>query len=102
MSLIVKAKGNKKIFISGLDIELPQVYVRIRFSGDYDGKTIDAETATFANNQSFLEGKVLYTDVPIGNFKATLLPNETQSLETVHEYAKKTYEEMGYEVEISL
>lgn len=102
MSLIVKSTESKKIIISGTELELPQVYVRIRFAGDYDGRTLDAEMSTFANKQSFLEGKVLYTDVPIGNFKAVITEQETQSIETIHEYAKKTYEEMGYEVEISL
>lgn len=102
MSLIVKSTEEKKITISGTDLELSEVYVRIRFLGDYDGKTIEGETTTFANHQCFTEGKVLYTDVPIGNFKATLLPNESQSIDTVHKYAKESYEQMGYEVTINI
>lgn len=102
MSLTVKSTESKKIIISGTEVELPQVYIRIRFLGDYDGKTIEAETSTFANSQCFKEGKVIHTDVPIGNFKAVLAEDEIQSIEIIHDYAKKTYEEMGYEVEISL
>jgi hypothetical protein len=102
MSLTVKSTEDKKIFISGTELEIPEVYVRIRFLGDYDGKTIEGETTTFANHQCFVEGKVLYTDVPIGSFKATLATGEEQSIDTVHNYAKATYEQLGYEVIINI
>lgn len=102
MAILIKSTESKKIIISGTEIEIKEVYGRIRFLGDYNGKTIEAEVATFANNTTFLEGKILYTDVPIGNFKVDILENENQSVEVVHKYAKIAYEEMGYEIEIIL
>mgnify|MGYP000385917421 FL=1 len=102
MALIIKATKDKKITISGTTIELQQVYGRIRFLGDYSGTTIQAEVSTFANYQTFTEGKILYTDVPIGNYQSELAQDEVQSLETAHKYGKLAYEQQGYEVVIDL
>jgi hypothetical protein len=102
MAILIKATEEKKITISGTGIELPSVYGRIRFLGDFNGKSIEGEVMTFANAQTFAEGKQLYTDVPIGNYKANLEEGEVQSLETAHKYAKIAYEQQGYEVDIIL
>jgi hypothetical protein len=102
MAILIKATEEKKITISGTGIELPSVYGRIRFLGDYSGTTIEGEVSTFANITTFEEGKMLYTDVPIGNYKANLEEGEVQSLETAHKYAKIAYEQQGYEVIIDM
>jgi len=102
MAILIKATEEKKITISGTDIELSSVYGRIRFLGDFNGKSIEGEVMTFANSQTFAEGKQLYTDVPIGNYKANLEEGEIQSLETAHKYAKIAYEQQGYLVDIIL
>jgi hypothetical protein len=102
MAILIKATEEKKITISGTGIELPSVYGRIRFLGDFNGKSIEGEVMTFANSQTFAEGKQLYTDVPIGNYKANLEEGEVQSLETAHKYAKLAYEQQGYEVIIDM
>jgi predicted ATPase len=102
MAILIKATEEKNITISGTDIELPEVYGRIRFLGDYSGTTIEGEIMTFANQLTFTEGKVLYTEVPIGNYKADLEVGEIQSLETAHKYAKIAYEQLGYEVIVDL
>jgi hypothetical protein len=102
MAILIRATEEKKITISGTDIELTQVYGRIRFLGDYSGTSIEGEVATFANITTFEEGKMLYTDVPFGNYKANLEEGEEQSLETAHKYAKIAYEQQGYEVIIDL
>ena len=102
MALIIKAKQDKTITISGTSIELTEVYGRIRFLGDFSGTSIEGEVATFANKDTFLEGKMLYTDVPIGSYKSELEAGEAQSLDTAHKYAKLAYEQMGYEVIIDL
>ena len=78
------------------------MYGRIRFLGDFSGTSIEGEVATFANKVTFEEGKMLYTDVPIGSYKSDLEVGETQSLDTAHKYAKIVYEQMGYEVVIDL
>jgi predicted ATPase len=102
MAILIKATAEKKIIISGTTLELTEVYGRIRFVGDYSGNTIEGEVATFANMATFEEGKMIYTDVPIGNYKANLEPTEVQSLETAHKYAKIAYEQLGYEVIIDM
>jgi predicted ATPase len=102
MAILIKATESKKIIISGTGIELPEVYGRIRFLGDFSGTTIQGEVATFANADTFTEGKMLYTDVPVGAYQSELKPGETQSLETAHKYAKLAYEQMGYEVVIDV
>ena len=102
MAILIKATEEKKITISGTEIELLEVYGRIRFLGDFSGTSIEGEVATFANKATFLESKMLYTDVPIGSYKSDLEAGETQSLETAHKYAKLAYEQMGYEVIIDM
>jgi hypothetical protein len=102
MAILIKATEEKKITISGTGIELPSVYGRIRFLGDFNGKSIEGEVMTFANAETFAEGKQLYTDVPIGSYRADLQEGEVQSLETAHKYAKIAYEQQGYEVDIIL
>ena len=102
MAILIKATEEKKIIISGTGIELPEVYGRIRFLGDYSGTTIEGEVSTFANAETFTEGKILYTDVPIGSYKSNLEEGEVQSLETAHKYAKIAYEQQGYEVIIDM
>jgi len=102
MAILIRATEEKKITISGTDIKHTQVYGRIRFLGDFPGTTIEGEVATFANITTFEEGKMLYTDVPIGNYKANLEPTEVQSLDTAHKYAKIAYEQQGYEVIIDM
>ena len=100
MAILIKATADKKIIISGTDIELTEVYARVRFLGDYSGTTIQGEVMTFANSQTYAEGKNLFTDVPIGAYQADLEQGEIQSLETAFKYAKIAYEQMGYDVEI--
>ncbi len=102
MAILIKATESKKITISGTGIELPEIYGRIRFLGDFSGTTIQGEVATFANIATFTEGKMLYTDVPVGSYQSELEAGETQSLETAHKYAKIAYEQMGYEVVIDV
>ena len=102
MAILIKATKDKKITISGTDIEVPEVYGRIRFLGDFSGTTIQGEVATFANADTFTEGKMLYTDVPVGSYQSQLEVGEIQSLETAHKYAKIAYEQMGYEVVIDV
>lgn len=102
MAILIKATADKKITISGTGIELPEVYGRIRFLGDYSGKSIQGEVATFASKETFEEGKMLYTDVPVGAYQSELEVGEVQSLETAHKYAKLAYEQQGYEVVIDL
>jgi len=102
MAILIRSTEEKKITISGTDIELQEVYGRIRFLGDFNGKSIQGEVATFANIATFEEEKILYTDVPTGPYQSQLEVGEVQSLETAHKYAKIAYEQLGYEVIIKM
>ena len=102
MAILIKATAEKKITISGTNLEVPQVYGRIRFLGDFSGTTIQGEVMTFADSKTFAEGKMMYTDVPTGAYQAELEAGEVQSLDTAHKYAKLAYEQQGYDVVIDL
>lgn len=102
MGLFIKEKTDKKITISGTDIALPQVYVRLEFAGRADGKTLEISMSTFASKETYAEGKMLFTDVPQGNINVEILPTEIQSVEVAHNYAKEAYIQMGYDVIIDL
>lgn len=102
MAILIKETVDKKIIISGTEIELPQVYGRIRFVGDYSGTKIQGEVMTFASKATFDEGKNLFTDVPIGSYEAELEAGEVQSLDAAHKYAQIAYQDMGYEVIIDM
>jgi len=102
MAILIKETVDKKIIISGTEIELPQVYGRIRFVGDYSGTKIQGEVMTFASKATFDEGKNLFTDVPIGSYEAPLEVGEVQSLDTAHKYAQIAYQDMGYIVTIDM
>ena len=102
MALIIKAKGQKTITISGTDLKLSEVYGRIEFVGRANGTTLEIATTTFVSRTTFEEGKPVFTDIPNGNINATIETTELQSLETAHKYAKMAYEQEGYEVVINL
>jgi hypothetical protein len=102
MALIIKAKGQKTITISGTDLKLSEVYGRIEFVGRANGTTLEIATTTFVSRSTFEEGKPVFTDIPSGNINATIETTEVQSLETAHKYAKMAYEQEGYEVIIDM
>jgi hypothetical protein len=102
MAILIKAKGQKTITISGTDLKLSEVYGRIEFVGRANGTTLEIATTTFVSRTTFEEGKPVFTDIPSGNINATIETTEVQSLETAHKYAKMAYEQEGYEVEIIL
>lgn len=102
MALIIKATEEKKINISGTELELPEVYGRLEFVGRANGLSIEVAIATYTSIATFKEGKPVFTNLPNGNVNATIEADEIQSLETAHKYAKLAYEQEGYEVTIKL
>jgi hypothetical protein len=103
MGLIINSTEEVKIFIQGTEIEVPSIYARLEFAGRYDGKKLDIGISTYASKEAYAGGaNILSTTAPLGNISVEILENEMQSLETAHEYAKKAYEEQGYEVIIDL
>lgn len=104
MALIIEPKGEKKINVPGVDIELQSVYVRIRFGADYSGRSIEVETITFKDKSKFTANDACFTNVPMGNLGVhQLTENETeQSTSVAHRIAKDFYEQQGFKVTIDL
>ena len=103
MGLLINSTEEKKITITGTEIEVPSVYGRIEFAGRADGKTLEIAIATYASKEAFENGaSALSTNVPQGNINVEIQPTEIQSIETAHTYGKLAYEQMGYEVVIDL
>ena len=100
MGLFIKATAEKTITISGTDLTLPEIYVRLEFAGRANGINLEVSMASFASKATYVEGKPIFTDVPQGNINVEILPTEVQSVETAHKYAKAAYEQMGYAVTI--
>lgn len=101
MSILIKSTTTKDILIAGTEYKLSEVYGRLEFAARANGTTLEISVATYVNNETFAEGKILYTDIPQGNINATLEEGEFQSLDTAHKYAKLAYEQLGYEVIIN-
>lgn len=103
MGLIIKATEEKNIKIVGTEIELQNIYGRIEFAGRANGKTLEIAIATYASKEAFeASASAMSTDVQQGSFTVEIQETEIQSINTAHEYGKLAYEQMGYEVEISL
>ena len=100
MGLLIKSTADKKIKISGTDFELEQVYGRIAFVGNPNGIEMEIATYIYANQQMWLEGKLLYTDIPIVNFKAVLPEGQSQNIQNALEQAKLGFEQLGYGCEV--
>jgi hypothetical protein len=100
MGLLVKSTADKKIKISGTDFELEQVYARISFVAKPNGREMEIAFGIFASYEMFLEGKILFTNIPEVNFNAVLPEGVEQSTSSALEQAKLGFEQMGYVCEI--
>jgi len=101
MGLIVNATSSKKILIKGSEIELKNVYVRVEFSARANGTTLEIATSTYLNKQAYKDNSAtLLTDIPQSNICVELVENEKQDILTAELYAKTSFEELGYMVEI--
>jgi len=100
MGIFIRSTVDKKIKISGTDIELNEVYGRIDFVGRQDGKNLEIATTTYVSKQTYTEGKPIFTDIPQGNFYTQLQETEEQSVQTALLYAKLGFEQLGYEAVI--
>jgi hypothetical protein len=100
MGIFIRPTVEKKIKISGTDIELNEVYGRIDFVGRQDGKNLEIATTTYVSKQTYTEGKPIFTDIPQGNFYTQLQETEEQSVQTALLYAKLGFEQLGYEAVI--
>lgn len=97
MGIYIRPTQEKKIKISGTDIELNEVYGRIDFVGRQDGKNLEIATTTYVSKQNYTEGKPIFTDIPQGNFYIQLQEGEEQTVQIALLYAKLGFDQLGYE-----
>ena len=95
MGIFIKATQDKEIKISGTDITLNEVYMRIEFAARANGRTLEIAPTTFASKQTYSENKPLYTDVITSNLLVDLQPNETQTIDNVLNYTTMFYTQLG-------
>lgn len=97
MGIFIRSTVDKKIKISGTDIELNEVYGKIDFVGRQDGKNLEIATTTYVSKETYVDSKPIFTDIPQGNFYTQLQAGEEQTVQTALIYAKLAFEQMGYE-----
>jgi len=103
MALIITPTTEKKIYVQGTTIELPQVYNRLEFGCRPNGVSMEIAFYTYADHASFIAGNSLPTDLPTGTLAKDIDPvTQIQGLTAAHELAKAYYESLGYSVSIDL
>jgi hypothetical protein len=101
MGLIIESTENKKILITGTDIELQTLYGRVEFAARADGKTLEIALSTFASLEAFeTKASVITTSVPMGNLNVELAVGQAQDLNNSLMYMKAALEQEGYSVVI--
>ena len=103
MALIIQPTQDKKIYIQGTSIELPQVYNRLEFGCRPNGITMEIAFYTSVDYASYRSGSFVLTTVPTNNITRNIDPlTQVQDVYSAHSLAKTWYEEQGYEVTIDL
>ena len=103
MALIIFPTQDKKIYVQGTSIELPQVYNRIQFGCSSNGTTMEMAFYTYADKAAFETNSILPTDIPTQNIVKNINPlTQVQGLDAAHELSKIYYEGLGYQVTIEL
>ena len=101
MGLFVKKTEEKKLVLSGTEIELDEIYGRVRFLASPDGKGIEFETMYWYNKSKFVSGaQPIQVDVQFKAQRVILPEGQKQDLETVLSHAKSYVEQLGYDCEI--
>lgn len=103
MALIITPTTEKKIYVQGTTIELPQVYNRLEFGCRPNGIAMEIAFYTYETMEAYISGSSVPTDIPTGNLNKDIDPlTQVQSVEAAHELAKTYYEGLGYNVTIQL
>jgi hypothetical protein len=103
MALIITPTQEKKIYVQGTEIELPQVYNRLEFGCRPNGIAMEIAFYTYETFEAYTSGSSVPTDIPTGNLTRDIDPlTQVQSVESAHELAKTYYEELGYNVVIDI
>lgn len=89
------SKNTTPILVKGTDIELASIYVRIVFTCNLDG-SITVNYKTYQNENGYLAGKEIVTDVINMTYNYVILPTETQSLDIALIYMQNEFIQLGY------
>lgn len=95
MGLII-TPNEKTIKVHGTPIELSSVYVRIGFTAQPDGLTMDIIFDTYYDREAFDNDDDLLTDIHQNHFSIAIDPTEIQSIDTALSYSVTKFIEWGY------
>lgn len=83
------------------DIDAPQVYVRIQYLCQMDGKKVNVKLIAAKDKVDALAWKEIPTNLPEA-LLVVLAENESQDLATIHNAVQSQLESKGFEVNIDL
>lgn len=83
------------------EIDAPQVYVRIQYFAQADGKKVNAKLIVAKDKADALAWKEISTNLP-DSLALTLGDTQNQDLVTIHELIKGVLETAGFVVTIDL
>lgn len=83
------------------EIDAPQVYARIQYFAQADGKKVNAKLIVAKDKADALAWKEISTNLP-ETLALTMGENQNQDLATIHELVKAELETKGFEVTIEL
>lgn len=99
MALILTPTTEKKIFVMGTNIEIPEIYLRLEFQCRANGTTLEIYAASYVNKAAYLTGNSVPVDVPLTLINGTIDPlTQIQSVAVAHDIAQAHYEALGYTV----
>ena len=99
MALILTPTTEKKIFVIGTAIEIPEIYLRLEFRCHANGTTLDIYSAPYVDKAAYLIGNSVPVDVPLASIIGTIDPlTQIQSVVVAHDIAQAHFESLGYAV----
>ena len=103
MALILTSTEEKKIFITGTNIEVSSTYLRLEFVCRANGRTIEIFSAPYQDKAAYLSQNSISVDIPLNSIISDIdTLTQIQSVEVIHNIAKTHFENKGYSVALDL
>jgi hypothetical protein len=103
MALILTPTTEQKIKISGTDIELQSVYLRLEFKARIDGIALELDAKTYLSKDKYSSNEDISVEIVSPKILVNIDPlTQIQDLNTAHAMLKSHYESNGYGVTIDL
>jgi hypothetical protein len=87
--------------IKNTELAIENVYGRVQFVANMDGKTTPCSISYYENKEAFAENKSILVNAP-DIFLLIMEDGEVQDLSTIHSLLKTKLEDKGFEVTIEL